>query len=46
MAVRVDPTFLGELERFGAFDIRGCFNCGNCTAVCPLSQGGRAFPDG
>jgi len=44
MAVRVDPTFLGELERFGAFDIRGCFNCGNCTAVCPLSQGGESFP--
>ena len=44
MAVRVDPTFLGELDRFGAFDVRGCFNCGNCTAVCPLSQGGESFP--
>ncbi len=44
MAVLVDPTFLGELDRFGAFDIRACFNCGNCTAVCPLSQGGESFP--
>jgi quinone-modifying oxidoreductase subunit QmoC len=44
MTVRVDPGFLGELERFGAFDIRGCFNCGNCTAVCPLSQENVAFP--
>jgi quinone-modifying oxidoreductase subunit QmoC len=44
MTVRVDPSFMGELERFGAFDIRGCFNCGNCTAVCSLSQGGENFP--
>ena len=44
MAVRVDPSFLGELERIGAFDIRGCFNCGNCTAVCSLSQGEDSFP--
>jgi quinone-modifying oxidoreductase subunit QmoC len=44
MTVRVDPTFLGELEPFGAFDVRNCFNCGNCTAVCPLSQGGESFP--
>jgi ferredoxin len=44
MAVRVDPTFLGELESYGSFDIRDCFNCGNCTAVCPLSQGGETFP--
>ncbi len=44
MAIRVDPSFLGELERFGAFDIRSCFNCGNCTAVCSLSQGGESFP--
>ncbi len=44
MAVRVDPTFLSELERFGAFDVKACFNCGNCTAVCPLSQGRDSFP--
>jgi ferredoxin len=44
MAFRVDSTFLGDLERFGAFDIRACFNCGNCTAVCPLSQESESFP--
>jgi ferredoxin len=43
-AVRVDPTLLPELRRFGAFDIDACFNCGNCTAVCPLAQDGEAFP--
>jgi quinone-modifying oxidoreductase subunit QmoC len=44
VTIRVDPGFLGEMERFGAFDIWGCFNCGNCTAVCSLSRGGESFP--
>jgi nitrate reductase gamma subunit/ferredoxin len=35
---------LGELKRFGAFDVAACFNCGNCTAVCPLSNGDASFP--
>ncbi len=44
MSTRVDPAFLGKLGRYGAFDITACFNCGNCTAVCPLSSGNDAFP--
>lgn len=40
----VDVTFLRDLKRFGAFDIGACFNCGNCTAVCQLSEEGAAFP--
>lgn len=44
MAIRVDPTLLDEMERYGAPDIKACFNCGNCTAVCPLSEGDDAFP--
>ncbi len=40
----VDPTFLGELERFGAFDVKACFNCGNCTATCPLTTEDEKFP--
>jgi ferredoxin len=43
-AVRVDQAFLPELRRFGAFDIDACFNCGNCTAICPLAVNGEAFP--
>ena len=35
---------LGELKRFGAFDVNQCFHCGNCTAVCPLSNGNDSFP--
>jgi ferredoxin len=44
MALRIDSTVLPEMKRFGAFDIAACFNCGNCTAVCPLSKDNDAFP--
>lgn len=44
MSVVVDQSLLPELKRFGAFDIGACFNCGNCSAVCPLSLGDTAFP--
>ena len=33
-----------RLKGFGAFDVSACFNCGNCTAICPLSSGSTAFP--
>ena len=44
MTTRIDPGVLADMKRFGAFDIQACFNCGNCTAVCPLSKGNVAFP--
>ncbi|MBN2320927.1 MAG: 4Fe-4S dicluster domain-containing protein [Acidobacteria bacterium] len=44
MATRADPRLLSNLKKYGAADISACFNCGNCTAVCPLSQGNDAFP--
>jgi ferredoxin len=44
VSVIVDHTLLPTLEQFGAFDIGACFNCGNCTAVCPLSEGDTTFP--
>ena len=25
-------------------DVEKCFNCGNCTAICPLSSNGETFP--
>ena len=43
-AVRVDPALLPQIKAYGAFDVDACFNCGNCTAVCPLSEGDVAFP--
>jgi nitrate reductase gamma subunit/ferredoxin len=44
MAVTIDPTLLPELQRYGAFDVAACFNCGNCTAVCPLTSDDATFP--
>lgn len=44
MSERVDPNLFHEVARFGAEDIQQCINCGNCTAVCALSQGSAVFP--
>jgi len=41
---RVDPTFLSELKEYGAVGIEKCFNCGNCTAICPLASDDYPFP--
>jgi ferredoxin len=42
--VQVDPTFAKKLKKFGALKIDSCFDCGNCTAICPLTNDSTAFP--
>jgi quinone-modifying oxidoreductase subunit QmoC len=44
MATRIDPNFLQELRDYGAVGIEKCFNCGNCTAICPLTSDEHPFP--
>jgi quinone-modifying oxidoreductase, subunit QmoC len=44
MSTRVNPGLLPEIKKYGAVNISACFNCGNCTAVCPLSTEGASFP--
>jgi len=44
MATRVDPTLMDELKAYGAVGIEKCFNCGNCTASCPLANDEHPFP--
>ncbi len=44
MAHVVDPTFIDTLARYGAADMKSCFNCGNCTAICSLTENGATFP--
>ena len=44
MTTRVDHNLYPELQRFGATDISACYNCGVCTAICPLSVDGASFP--
>jgi len=41
---RINPEFTDELKKFGAFDANACYNCGNCTAVCTLSDEENSFP--
>ena len=44
MSVRVDPQFLTEIKKYGVVNVEKCFNCGNCTAICPLSTSSETFP--
>jgi nitrate reductase gamma subunit/ferredoxin len=44
MSTRVNPGLLPEIEKYGAANISACFNCGNCTAICPLSTEEESFP--
>ena len=44
MSKRVDPNFIQEMGKFGMGDWNACFHCGNCTAVCSLTEQGLLFP--
>ena len=44
MSVRVDATLLPTIEKYGNADVEACFNCGNCTAICPLTSDRDSFP--
>jgi nitrate reductase gamma subunit/ferredoxin len=44
MTGRLDPRLLYELKEFGAVGLEQCINCGNCTAICPLSKDDARFP--
>ncbi|HOI94667.1 MAG TPA: 4Fe-4S dicluster domain-containing protein [Syntrophobacter fumaroxidans] len=44
MSNRVDPNLMKDLEAFGLKDAAKCYNCGTCTAVCPLSTPDNPFP--
>jgi len=42
--LKINPEFVNGLKKFGAVDINACYNCGNCTAICPLSDEDNSFP--
>jgi heterodisulfide reductase subunit C len=44
MATRIDVKLLPELKEYGRINLEECFNCGNCTAVCPLTSDDYPFP--
>lgn len=44
MSTRVDPNMIKDLKKYGVGDWNACFHCGNCTAMCPLTEQGFLFP--
>jgi ferredoxin len=44
MSARLDPDLMKELKQYGAVGIEKCYNCGNCTASCPLADDDHPFP--
>ena len=41
---KIDPEFASEIKKYGARDFSACFNCGNCTAVCGLTDKSVNYP--
>jgi ferredoxin len=44
MSTRLDPNLMKELKEFGGVGVEKCYNCGNCTASCPLATDEYPFP--
>lgn len=44
MTTRVNTRLLNELKGYGDVNVEACFNCGTCTASCPLADDQHAFP--
>jgi ferredoxin len=42
--IRVRPELASEIQRLGAKKLARCYNCGTCTAICPLSKERVEFP--
>ncbi len=40
----IHPELIDDIKKYGAFDFTACYNCGNCTAVCNLSEENANFP--
>jgi ferredoxin len=42
----IQPNLIKEMEQYGAIDVKECFNCGTCSATCPLVEDTNEFPRG
>ncbi len=40
----INTEFRKEIQKYGKEDFSACYNCGNCTAVCSLSDENNSFP--
>lgn len=43
-SVRSDLAFKREVLGLGAPDLNGCYQCGTCSVVCPISTADNPFP--
>ncbi|HNW98867.1 MAG TPA: 4Fe-4S dicluster domain-containing protein [Bacteroidales bacterium] len=41
---KINPDFAEEIKKYGAQDFNACYNCGNCTAVCSMTDADNSFP--
>ncbi len=44
MAIRVNPGFIDVLDHYGAEDVQLCYQCGDCSTVCPHADDIFKFP--
>jgi ferredoxin len=40
----LNPELAKEIESYGTVDFSACYSCGNCTAICELSEENGFFP--
>jgi ferredoxin len=43
-STRINPTLASKLQKLGATRLVRCYNCGTCTAICPVSEENAEFP--
>ena len=44
MAIRVNPSFIVTLDKYGAEDVQLCYQCGDCSTVCAHANEIFKFP--
>jgi len=42
--MKIDARLASKLQKLGATRLNRCYNCGTCTAICPLSKEDAEFP--
>jgi quinone-modifying oxidoreductase, subunit QmoC len=40
----MDFGFVKEISKFGGASLKKCFQCGSCTAICPIASESSTFP--
>ncbi len=44
--ISVEDNLIDKIAEYGAVNVSACFNCGTCTATCPLTENDKLFPRG